>query len=125
MNVETVNSVIDALANKLAVPAEYVLNMLIRQGKFSISSTIISGIFVIVLLILSFVFYNKHKKENENRYMRSETEIYIILTIACLVGSLFLFANFLFYFTDSINWLIDPEAYGFKELLRIISRGGK
>ncbi len=122
MNVENINAIVDSLATKLAVPTEYILSMLIRQGKFSIAYSVITFSIGVILLFSAYIFYKKYQKIES--WESNKREFFLMVTLFCFIPSVFLFGLFIFSFIDSVNWIIDPEAYAFKEIMYMLRRGG-
>ena len=122
MNVENINAIVDSLATKLAVPTEYILSMLVRQGKFSIAYSVITFSIGVILLFSAYTFYKKYQKIES--WEANKREFFLMVTLFCFIPSVFLFGLFIFSFIDSVNWIIDPEAYAFKEIMYMLRRGG-
>ena len=122
MNVENINAIVDSLAAKLAVPTEYILSMLIRQGKFTIAYSVITFSIGVILLFSAYVSYKKYQKIES--WEANKREFFLMVTLFCFIPSVFLFGLFIFSFIDSVNWIIDPEAYAFKEIMYMLRRGG-
>lgn len=107
MNPETINSVIDNLANKLAVPAGKLMEVLPRLGYGKM--TIVTTEVIFLCVGLCFFLLGLIKKIDNT----SLPKIGVAIIIISLLFLAFDFANLLF-------WLHDPEAWALDYMLKML-----
>lgn len=134
MNAETINSVIDNLAAKLAVPAEKLFELLPRTGVRLIPSTAISLCLVLIGIVFVYISCrqaNKYHKQINTKYdsenyrawlawvENAKAISYYWILIASIIGIItIIILGFVMW--DAIDlwyWLHDPEAWAFTQLL--------
>ncbi len=126
MNIEMFNQAIDSIATKLEVPTKYILEMLMRGGKFHAIESIL---FLICILILAYLFFknkdryrikmtNQHKMDYSER---NDAEMcYIFSQVFILVSLFFCLVFFIGISMSTLKWLIDPEVYAFQKFFNMI-----
>ena len=113
MNPESINSVIDHLAEKLAVPTGQLMAMLPRLGYKDLYALITVIIFFGVSVALCAVFVNIAIKNcNES--------IWILPVSITGVVALTALAIFLIEFPNILFWLHDPQAWAFDYVLKML-----
>ncbi|NCC70772.1 hypothetical protein EOM09_04270 [bacterium] len=126
MNIEMFNQAINSIATKLEVPTKYILDMLMKSGKFN---AIESVLFLICILILAYLFFkNKDRYRIKMIYQhkmdyseRNDAEMcYIFSQIFILISLLFCLIFFIGNFMSALKWLIDPEVYAFQKFFNMI-----
>lgn len=103
------------LIYKLFPSFNEVLDLASRQGKHDV---VITSVLLTTFIILSFIMYNVCKKMDFLDSDKYDTNFMITITLGILtVISLICFIITSF---STIYWILDPKAYGFENLLRLI-----
>lgn len=112
MNAEAINSVIDNLAVKLAVPAAELMGAIPSFGVEDFTYFVLGGVLCILSAILFIVY--AVARDNENLHFFSG-----------LTASLCLFFGFLAVMLNLgsiVLWLYDPRAWSLRYLLHLFNR---
>lgn len=126
MNIEMFNQAINSIATKLEVPTKYILDMLMRSGKFNVIESVF---FLICILVFVYLFFknkdryrikmiNQHKMDYTER---SDAEMcYIFSQIFIMVAIIGFLIFFIGNAMSALKWLIDPEVYAFQKFFNMI-----
>lgn len=113
MNPESINSVIDHLADKLAIPTGQLMAMLPRLGYKSAVTVIWFFFAMIVSGILTMFFLHIYKKYPDSDTSVMLTVLFAVVTSVCLLGTILLLPEALF-------WLHDPQAWALDYVLKML-----
>jgi len=126
MNIsEQAIAVIDSIAAKLGVAAEYVYPLMIKQayvdGAISIAQVIVS-LFIITVFVLAIKYYLMPLNDDGDTRFELQSDIDLLFVILILLGFASFFSLFFlcFGFSDAIKALVNPEWYAINKLLKLV-----
>ena len=119
MNPETVNTIINALAEKLGTVPSELWEVLLRQAKVSA----VNDIFYLVVMILLSVYIYINYKQWVKDLKSPDTEIIAGIKLG-IAGVFFVtfFVTLPFVLSDITVALLNPEYWALEQLLRALGR---
>lgn len=115
--VELMDKAIDAISKNLNVTSAYVLDMLMREGRFNITSFCCSLVIFIISIYIFLRCIKKYKLEEKVDEASASTTIFCILFF--IISAIYFFQTF-YYFAETLNWFADPQAYAFDKLTSLL-----
>lgn len=112
MDVNTINSVIDNIAEKLAVPSAQIVEAL---SKIGIKYTIITIMLLISIIPISLCWYSLIRASSKSEADLDDFCAYLFLIL--FVISLILIGALAYMTFESIFWVISPKAWALNYIL--------
>ena len=117
--IETIDNAIDVLVTNIGISSAYVLDMLMRQGKFNIP-LFIGSVFLFSICVWSFLYFVRKYRKEENQ--ENNPPFSIIFCFVFFIYNIIFFFFVIQYSFQTVAWLMDPEAYAFNELTNLLLR---